>query len=269
MVFECIRMICFAAITPHTPLLIPGVGKENIAKLETTTAALKHLEEELYVSHPDAIVVISSHATQHKDAFSLNLHDEYLIDFKDFGDLATSQILEPDLELATAIEAHMQKHGVPFTLDSSASLDYGTGVPLFFLTEHLPDVKIVPVSFSGLPAKEHLRLGTELKDVFEHSNKRIAVVASGDLSHCLTSDAPLGYKPEGEEYDNKILEAVKGISTSSLLSMNQSLIEDAHACIQEQLLVLFGILERKKNRVEILSYEHPFGVGYLVAQIHV
>lgn len=262
-------MICFAAITPHTPLLIPGVGKENVAKLEATTAALQQLEGELYTSHPDVIVVISSHATQHKDAFSLNLHDEYLIDFRDFGDLSTTRILEPDIELATAIEVHMQKHTVAFTLDSSALLDYGTGVPLFFLTEHLPDVKIVPVSFSGLPAKEHVRLGTELRDVFEHSNKRIAVIASGDLSHCLTSDAPLGYKPEGEKYDNKIVEAVKCISTSALLSMDQNLVEGASACIQEQLLILFGLLERKKSRVEILSYEYPFGVGYLVANIHV
>lgn len=262
-------MICFAAITPHTPLLIPGVGKENVAKLEATTAALKHLEGELYASHPDAIVVISSHATQHKDAFSLNLHDEYLIDFKDFGDLATSRILEPDLELATEIEAHMHKQGVSFTLDSNASLDYGTGVPLFFLTENLPDLKIVPISFSGLSPKEHVRLGTELKDVFEHSIRRIAIVASGDLSHCLTSDAPLGYKPEGEAYDQKVLEAVKGITTSSLLSMDINFVESASACIQEQLIILFGILERKKSRVEILSYEHPFGVGYLVAQIHV
>lgn len=262
-------MICFAAITPHTPLLIPGVGKENVAKLEATTTALHLLEGELYASHPDVIVVISSHATQHKDAFSLNLHDEYVIDFKDFGDLATSRILEPDFELATAIEVHMQKHTLPFTLDSSASLDYGTGVPLYFLTENLPNPKIVPVSFSGLSAKEHVRLGTELKDVFEHSNKRIAVVASGDLSHCLTSDAPLGYKPEGMEYDNKIIEAVTGLSTSALLSMDLELVEGASACIQEQLLILFGILERKKSRVEILSYEHPFGVGYLVAQIHV
>ncbi len=261
-------MICFAAITPHTPLLIPGVGKENIAKLESTTAALTHLEGELYASNPDVIVVISSHAIEHKDAFSLNLHDEYMIDFTDFGDLATSRILEPDIELVSEIEAHMHDHGVPFTLDSSAMLDYGTGVPLYFLTQHLPSVKIVPVSFCGLPPKEHVRFGTELKDVLERTGKRIAVVASGDLSHALSSDAPLGYKPQGEEYDQKILEAVKGLCTSSLLSMNAELLEGASACIQEQLLILFGILERKKVRAEILSYEHPFGVGYLVAQIH-
>ncbi len=261
-------MICFAAITPHTPLLIPGVGKENIAKLETTVAALKHMEGELYAAHPDVIVVISSHAVQHKNAFSLNLHNEYELHFKDFGDLATSRTLEPDIELVSTIESHMHRKEIPFTLDSSSTLDYGTGVPLYFLTENLPDVKIIPLSFSGLGAKDHVRFGTELKDVFEHSNKRIAVVASGDLSHCLSSDAPLGYKPEGEQYDQKVLEAVKSISTSGLLSMNPDLLEGSSACIQEQLLILFGILERKKTRVEIHSYEHPFGVGYLVAQIH-
>ncbi|TAL50136.1 AmmeMemoRadiSam system protein B [Patescibacteria group bacterium] len=262
-------MICFAAITPHTPLLIPGVGKENVTKLESTISALRHLEGELYASQPDVIVIISSHAIQHKDAFSLNLHDEYRIDFKDFGDLATSRILEPDIELVSAVETSMHDRSVPFTLDSNATLDYGTSVPLYFLTENLPQLKIVPLSFSGLSAKEHVRFGTELKDVFERSEKRIAVVASGDLSHCLSSDAPLGYKPEGEGYDQKIVEAVTGISTSTLLSMNPELLEGASACIQEQLLILFGILERKKVRAEILSYEHPFGVGYLVAQIHV
>jgi AmmeMemoRadiSam system protein B len=163
----------------------------------------------------------------------------------------------------------MQKHAVAFTLDSSASLDYGTGVPLYFLTTNLSDVKIIPLSFSGLSPKEHVRLGTELKDVFERTNKRIALIASGDLSHCLTSNAPLGYNPAGEEYDQKVIEAVKSLSISSLLSMTSELMEEAHACIQEQLLILFGALERKKNRVDVLSYEHPFGVGYLVANIHV
>jgi aromatic ring-opening dioxygenase LigB subunit len=46
------------------------------------------------------------------------------------------------------------------------------------------------------------------------------------------------------------------------------LLEHAHACVQEQVLILFGTLEHKKVRPEIVSYEHPFGVGYLVAQFH-
>ncbi|PJE76476.1 AmmeMemoRadiSam system protein B [Candidatus Uhrbacteria bacterium CG10_big_fil_rev_8_21_14_0_10_48_16] len=262
-------MICFAGITPHTPLLIPGVGKENLKKLTATTTAMIELSKDLYASRPDVIVVISGHAIQHKEAFSLNLHDEYFIDFKDFGDLATSRALQADLELATDVQRHMQTHEVPLTLDSNASLDYGTGVPLFFFTEKLPHVRILPLSYSGLSSKEHVRYGTELRDVFEHSYKRIAIVASGDLSHCLSSDAPLGFRPEAEVYDQKIQDAVKDLSTAKLLTIPEDLIEKSSACIQEQLLILFGMFEKKRGRVELLSYEHPFGVGYLVAQIHV
>ncbi|NQV90259.1 AmmeMemoRadiSam system protein B [Candidatus Uhrbacteria bacterium] len=261
-------MICFAGITPHTPLLIPGVGKENVKKLETTVSALKHLEEELYASKPDTIVVVSGHAIQHKEAFSINLHDHYAIEFKDFGDLATSRSLQADLELVTDVQRHMQTHSVPLTLDSNTSLDYGTGVPLFFLTQHLPHIRILPISYSGLSPKEHLHFGAELQDVFEHSQKRIAVIASGDLSHCLSSDAPLGFRPEGELYDKKIQECVTDFSSAKLLTIPEEVVKKASACIQEQLLIFFGIFEKKKIRVELLSYEHPFGVGYLVAQVH-
>jgi MEMO1 family protein len=261
-------MICFAAITPHSPLLVPGVGKENLKKLDQTINAMSRLSEDLYASHPDTIVVISGHATQHEKAFSINLHYEYLIDFKDFGDLSTTRAFKADLELATDIQRHMQAHEIPITLDSSSSLDYGTGVPLYFLTQSMTNVRVIPLSYCGLAAKDHVAFGRQLKDVLEHSHKRIAIIASGDLSHCLSSNAPMGFKPEGEAYDKKILEAVGSLSTSGLLSMNQKLVEDARACVQEQLLILFGIIERKYARVEILSYEHPFGVGYLVAQIH-
>lgn len=262
-------MICFAAITPHTPLLIPGVGKENVKKLAQTAQAMERLARNLRASEPDTIAVISSHAAQHQGAFSINLHDEYRIDFEDFGDMSTTRWLKPDLELATFVQTGAQRADIPITLDSNVSLDYGTGVPLYFLTNSLSGARILPLSYSGLPLKAHVRYGGVLKDVFEHSNKRIAIIASGDLSHCLSSDAPLGFKAEGETYDAKILEAVKGMSTSALLSMDGELVEGAHACVHEQLLILFGALEHRRVRPEILSYEHPFGVGYLVANIHV
>lgn len=261
-------MMCFAAITPHTPLLIPTIGKENLKKLETTRLALGRLAEEIYAAQPDTIVVISSHSIQHEDAFSINLHDEYLMDFKDFGDLATTRRFAPDVEFITQVQRHMEGLGIPFTLDSNASLDYGTGVPLYCLTEQLPNVRIVPLSYCGLSFKKHLQFGSALKDVIESSHQRIAIIASGDLSHCLSSESPLGFKPDGEAYDQKILEAVRGVSTAILLAPPIEWIRNANACIHEQLLILFGALEKKNVRAEILSYESPFGVGYLVAQFH-
>ncbi|MBI2473557.1 AmmeMemoRadiSam system protein B [Candidatus Uhrbacteria bacterium] len=261
-------MICFAAITPHTPLLIPSVGKENTDKLKTTVQTLTHLAQELYASSPDTLVILSSHATQHEKAFSLNLHDEYQIDLKDFGDLTTHRTLKTDLELSTTIGRIMEEHQIPFTLDSNVFLDYGTGVPTYLLTQHLPRIHVVPVTFSRLSRKDHVRFGTVLKEVFENTTKRIAVIASGDLSHCLSSDAPLGFRPEGQEYTDKLLEAIKGHSIASLLSMPEELVQKSEECLYQQLLILLGIFEHKHIRPEILSYEAPFGVGYLVVQFH-
>ena len=261
-------MICFAAITPHSPLLIPTVGKENTQKLKASTETLSQLAQELYACAPDTILILSSHATQHEKAFSLNLHNEYQIDLKDFGDLTTHKTLKSDLELSTNIRRTMEEHHISFTLDSKASLDYGTGVPLYLLTEHLHRVRIVPITFSKLSTKDHVRFGTVLKEVIDNTTKRIAIIASGDLSHCLSSDAPLGFRPEGQEYTDKLIEAIKGHSIASLLSMPEELLQKAEDCLYQQLLILFGIFEHKQIRPEILSYEAPFGVGYLVAQFH-
>jgi len=40
-------MLVFAAIVPHSPLLIPSIGKENYLRLKKTVAALDILEMRL------------------------------------------------------------------------------------------------------------------------------------------------------------------------------------------------------------------------------
>ncbi len=258
-------MLTFAAITPHSPLLIPTIGKDNMKKLGATVQGLGALAQSIE-SLCDTLLVISSHATLHEEAFSLNLHDSYQIDLHDFGDMGTTRTFSPDTELITQIQRAARDEQFPFTLNSAAALDYGTGVPLYYLTKDPPRQRIVPVSYSGLGPKEHLKFGSLLKEVIDQSAKRIGVIASGDLSHCLSSDAPLGFKKEGELFDEAVKQAVSGLSASTLLSMDPELPGLAGTCLYNQLLVLFGILERKKARPEILAYEAPFGVGYLTAQ---
>ena len=261
-------MIVFAAIVPHSPLLLEPIGKENQKHLKKTLEALQKLKEDLYLSRPDTILVISSHATRHASHFSINLHDEYQTDFRDFGDMSTSHEFYPDLELITAIRREGYDSNHPITLDSNVNLDYGAGVPLELLHSIGLTKKIVPVSYSGLSPKEHLAFGKMLQEVTQNSSERIAVIASGDLSHCLTSDAPGGFHKHAREFDETIQRAVAELSSSTLLSMKMLLIEETKSCVYEQLLILVGLIERKRLRPEILSYEAPFGVGYLVAQFH-
>lgn len=261
-------MIGFSAFTPHSPLMLAPIGKDAQARMHATLAAMERLKGELSAARAETIVVISAHAIRHEEAFSVNLHDEYLVDLRDFGDLTTSREFLPNLSLVDAIQRAVRRAGIPFTLDSEARLDYGSAVPLAVLTSSRSPVRIVPVSYSGLGPKEHYAFGRALKDVLSARRERIAVIASGDLAHCLTSDAPAGFRPEGAVFDLAAQGAVESGSASSLLSLDPKMVDRASECAYRPLLVLFGIMDHVRTRPEVLSYEAPFGVGYLVAQFH-
>lgn len=262
-------MIIYSAFIPHSPLLLSSVGKENTIKLQTTLDSIKTISEELYASNPDVLVIISSHGEIHPSAFSINLHKTYSVRFSDFGDLSTYEKFISDTETISSIQRKMRDENIPFTLDSNEELDYGVGVPTLLLAKFSKKPKILPVSHSLLSAKLHVQFGRSLKDVFSQSKKRIAIIASGDLSHGLSSDSPAGYIPEGTMFDELFVQSVQNGSLSQLLSIKPLIVERSAECSYRPLLILFGLLEKIPIRPELLSYEHPFGVGQLVVDFHV
>lgn len=259
-------MIVFAAFLPHTPLLMPSVGKEHRKKLKKTLPALATLAASFAKASPETVVIISAHPTEHANAFSINVHDPYRTDLSKFGDLGTNRSFVPDLGLIDTVQRQLRRAGLPLTLDTDHTLDHGATVPLLLLAPAMrPEPKVVAITYSGLGPKEHAAFGRALRDAFEASGRRIAVVASGDLSHALTKKSPLGARPEGKAFDDAVTEAVANLSLSQLLSLEPSLIEQAAECCYRPLLILFGVLEKMSATPRVLSYEAPFGVGYLTA----
>lgn len=147
-----------------------------------------------------------------------------------------------------------------------AALDHGIMVPLYYLEKAgFKDGCIVAITFAMLPFKDLYRFGEAIKKAVEALGRRVAVIASGDLSHRLTRDAPAGYNPLGKEYDRQIVENVKEYNTTKLLEMDENLVSVAGECGIRSIIILLGILSDCKIAPQILSYEGPFGVGYLVA----
>lgn len=258
--------LIFAAHLPHSPLLLPAIGRENREKLKKTLEAFGELERALYAAKPDTIVVISGHGTVFEDAFSMNVMESYKVNLKEFGDLTTDASFRCNLGLAQHMREAAKSAGVPLSLQSDTVLDYGSAVPLLLLTAHLPKVTVVPVGYSLLPAKTHFEFGYLLKDQIMARQERVAVISSGDLSHCLTSDAPGGFRKEGAEFDAKVQEAVVNKNSTALLQMDSKLIAGAAECGIHSLWILSGALQRMHYEVKVLSYEAPFGVGHMVAQ---
>jgi aromatic ring-opening dioxygenase LigB subunit len=256
--------LVFASITPHPPVLIPSIGKDEAEKIKKTEVALKKLEQDLYIAKPQIIITISPHGSLFEDAFSVNAHTHFLSFFEQFGDLNTRKEWEGSPNLAAKITQRANPSDLPVRLISEEKLDHGTTVPLYFLTQHLPEVKILPVGYCALSRKDHVSFGEMLKDIIMESDKRIAVIASGDMSHALKTEAPCGFHKDGEIFDKKIIELLEANNIPGIIQMNEDLVENAKECGYRSLLILLGMLKDMDFSFKNYSYESPFGVGYLV-----
>jgi len=238
--------------------------------LEKTQKGMRKLEQNLYLAQPETLLVISSHGDILPDAVTLNANPEYVTNFEEFGDLVTKTRWKADFMLIDRIREDFKIKHLPLALMSSEALDYGTSVPLWYLSGHLPQPKIAPLlTSSGLDLKAHYQIGQELKDELLSSTKRIAIIASADLSHRAGPQSPAGYSPRGEELDAKIIELIEKNQLKSIIDIDAAWIDEAKACSMNVLAVMAGIMDYQVHQTEIISYEKPFGVGYLVAGMRI
>jgi AmmeMemoRadiSam system protein B len=249
---------------------MPNIGKEGLTLLEKTRQAMLQLEQELYVTQPETLVVISPHGESLPDAVCVNLNSKYVTNFTEFGDLTTKQEWKADVVLADRIREDFKLKHLPLTLTSSEFLDYGTAVPLTYLTAHLPKVRILPIiTASQLDMKAHYEIGKQLKDELMGSMKRISVIASADLSHRVSELSPAGFSPRGVAFDEKMIELLNKVTPTGVLDFDEAWLNEAQTCGAKVLAVLAGILDDVKHEPKIISYEKPFGIGYMVTGIKV
>ena len=95
-------------------------------------------------------------------------------------------------------------------------------------------------------------------------DRRIAIIASGDLSHALTVESPNDYHEDGPIFDEQLIQMLEVRNTAGILGMNQDFIRNAHECGYPSVLITLGILKNINYTFKTYSYEAPFGIGYLV-----
>lgn len=259
-------MIIHAAFLPHSPLLLPNVhpdGREIFAKTSTAIAAVAETLKQL---KPDVLCILSGHGDHYAEVFSADLSPAYMTDLRSFGDLSTPQSFRPAPKLLDHLQRHLRRANIPFTLSTNAMLEYGASVALRLLTPPTSSARILPLAFSDLSAKEHFQFGQSLAEELDAAPERIAILSVGDLSHCLSGNSPTGFCKEGAKFDQAMVQAVSKRSSSALLSLSQKLVKGAQESGYKPMLMLFGTLEKKPFASEMLSYEAPLGVGWLVAQ---
>lgn len=256
--------IVLTGIVPHPPVLLESIGKKHREQLKNTIDSLKELNQELIKNKVDTIIIISSHAPQISKSFALNLgkleNNEmiYQADLKEYGDFQTEFIWKPDIYLSYKIKSYLETR-TPLQLINQDKLDYGSIVPLSFLCAGLEDCQVLSLSPSDLDNNAHWQLGQNLKEIFINEDKNIAIFASGDLSHRMEEKL----HPEQLNFDTKLLRYLEQGQGQEIAKLDPELIKKHAACIYQPLIIMLGLLEDYQWKFIKLSYEAPFGVGYL------
>lgn len=263
-------------IVPHPPLLVPDIGGRDLERVRSTREAMERLGTMVRDLEPEVLVMVSPHTPIFRDAFTVKAGERLEGSFAAFGCPHVRISKRNDLELAAALVEEARTLDLPLValetsrggwLDKGEELDHGLLVPLYYLDQYL-ETPIVSLSISGLDYRSHLQLGRVAREACHRLGRRAFFVASGDLSHRLIRGAPAGYHPKGAEFDRRIVEIARSGEFESLYELEEDLVEAAGECGLRSIHVLWGALKDGKLRNQVLSYEGPFGVGYLVS-LHV
>lgn len=259
--------ILAAMAVPHPPIILPEVGKGEEKKIQSTINAFRNVMQRTAVLRPDTIVLTSPHSIMYADYFHISPGKKAKGSFAQFRAPEVEIETEYDSEFVEELSDLCGKNGLPAGTmgERSTALDHGTMIPLRFLQEHSLSCKLVRIGLSGLPAREHYRLGQYIAQTAEKLNRRVVFIASGDLSHKLKEDGPYGFVPEGPVFDRQVTKYLGEGDFLSLLGMDGELCERASECGLRSFWIMAGALDRRRVESELLSYEGPFGVGYGIA----
>lgn len=148
---------------------------------------------------------------------------------------------------------------------SSPHPDWGFNVPLFFLAKDFK--REIETYLMGLEEPRfYFEKGKKVyKSKVQSLKSKVAIIASGDLSHCLKEEGPYGFHPDGPKFDKALIEALKKKDIERILKLDE-IYPQAGECGLRSFCFLLGILEASgiDYQPEISSYEGPFGVGYSV-----
>ncbi|MDO4544898.1 MAG: AmmeMemoRadiSam system protein A [Bacillota bacterium] len=260
-----------AVIVPHPPIILPEVGGGREREISKTSGTYYAAMKRLASWEPDAVVILSPHTILYADYFHISPGEGASGDMASFGVPRLKLEVRYDTVLRERIISQVERAGLPAGTmgEREASLDHGTFILLYFMEKAGLSCPIIRCGLSGLSPLEHYELGRCIKAAAEADGKRIAIVASGDLSHKLKEDGPYGLAPEGPEFDVQVTEAMGKGDFLSFLTFDADFCQRAAECGLKAFQVMAGALDGLAVSPELLSYEGTFGVGYGVAVFEV
>jgi aromatic ring-opening dioxygenase LigB subunit len=270
--------LVWAAIAPHGDLAIAdAVAPEQRGLAAKTQKGMLGLRRRFWLADPASVVVLSPHNIHVEGNFAVVTSGSSQGSLDEGGQRLDLSV-PTDRSLALAILASLKSAGLPAVgvsyggndpAEAVFPMDWGSLIPLWYLGRRkdgsLPTVIVAPARDRS-PA-EHVAAGAAIARAIAASAGRVALVASCDQSHVHAKDGPYGYHGRGAQFDQMVVEAVKGNDLGRLVDIDADFIEDAKPDAWWQMLMLHGALRESGPgwRAELLSYEAPTYYGMLCA----
>lgn len=245
----------------HAPIVIPALGRRDTARCRATTVAMAEAARRLVASGAERVLVLSPHAPRQARAYGCYAGTELAGDFGRFGEPGLAATFPADPEAAAAVAAT----GLDLATIRN-SLDHGALVPLWFLREAGFAGRVSVFGFPWEPAPGgHARFGAALRKALDGLGAPWALLASGDCSHRLLPGAPAGCDARAQDFDAGLVAGVRAGRDAALAEELAPLRERAAEDVLDSLEIAAAVTGADAGGREVLSYEGPFGVGYLVA----
>lgn len=253
-------------VLPHSPLLIPQIGREKTEKAEKTLEAIQKIVGEIKSLAPDTIILISPHAESYRDYFQLADGEVGIGSLEKFGAAHVTFRVRYDKAFVHHLSELAKLSSFPAGADREKApyLDYGAMVPLFYLNQIYSDFNLVRVSPSGLPLLDHYKMGELIKRAANDLSRRAVVIASGDLSHQEVGDT--GFAEEKKDYDRLIVSSFSGANFCELLTVKPNLYFKSRQCGHKAFVMMAGVLDRSEVKSSVVSYEIPHESGLICAE---
>lgn len=257
-------VVC-AVLMPHAPILVPEVGGERGGAAADSCRAMRTAARCVLSHHPEKLVLISPHSPRQPRAFGIWSDDPLEGSFAPFDAPQVGVSLPLDRTLAEAIAAEAEVRGLETWEIRRLPLDHGALVPLWFLVEAGWDGPTVILSLNYPEDQGLTELGEAIAAAAQASASRIAVIASGDMSHRLMEGAPCGFHPQAHQFDEAFIRLVRAGDYRKIEDIAPDLRELAAEDAADSTLIAASSVNWKTTGHQVLSYEGPFGVGYGVA----
>jgi AmmeMemoRadiSam system protein A/AmmeMemoRadiSam system protein B len=250
---------------PHAPILVPEVGGERGGAAQASCQAMREAAACVMSFRPETLVLISPHSPRQPRAFGVWAGERLQGSFAQFKAPRAQVSLPNDTPLAHAIVTEAKTRDLATWMIHDRTLDHGALVPLWFLAGAGWAGPTIVLSLNYPEGGGLSELGEAIAAAARASHRRMAIVASGDMSHRLTPDAPCGFHPQARQFDEAFIHLIRDGDYHEIRNIDPGLRELAAEDAVDSTLVAAAAVDWKSTGHKVLNYEGPFGVGYGVA----